>query len=1194
MAAPARGPVSRKRALSAAPPPSFEACVVTYFSQDRAFQRVFAETDIEGMKTVVREKLNLSPHTGVRLAQVADGRRIDLEDDADFYAFQLGAQLKPELQVEVSVITAPAAQLASPSVTATSINLERAPPPTLVQTGQDATPQAVDASTSPPPPPKKKKKPRKSNLVIVDNTPEGSSKPTESLEAAATEQASEGPNPEAKAANAAPSTTTTEPSKKPKSKAAAKPTPAVGQEAPPISDTSKQPNNTVEAPPVPPKSAKSKKAAATIPVPTATEPAPTSTEPTPESPVSVDTEIPQPRPKKRGRKAVQDAQQPDPTVPEPTTQVVVEPPVKKQRKSKLDAAIDLEGTQSPVAISLPPPVRSKRRSSTVASIPDTGKPVSAVGSATDILRRWGALSIANEAGGSEAGPSTTTDPVDQSMETKGKVKRKRKKKDQVADGASTSTSIPVSTPAETTQCLLCSSGPHEPLDCPLLSQRDATTCKTVEDHIYRLEDTQGPARIHQMLIGRLRAWLKDTKKQVEVQNKSITPTPAPTVPKSASPIYSTPIPTRPKKSKLSSVAVSHQSEGSSTEDEDILKSVMEIQIESAEEDDGEDEEMVDIPQPELECEPLQEASPPSTSTLTPSPQPAAVPLPPSSSPATKALLQSQRMSRSGVRALLDGLEEEEAGEGEKDSSDDEASDLAQSTPSEIARRRYRKSVRLDVRDSDEEAAARGQALPQDEDGSDVEMQDGEHTTLSQLLASPEPEEIVGVVGDGNGEDDIEEYEDDKEGGNKVLDGTASSPIETADQEPAMEEDQHPVPAEEEEAAEAAHEEEAEPVKEEPEPDQEPEPEPVSPSPKRRGRPSLSQAIKEERAAEKSRIQAEKAATQADSSVPKKRGRPPRSKGAEEQADTSINGKPKSTESSTQDQSGSVAGSQESGPRPRGRPRLSETVKAEREAEKERIRAEKAIQRLEKKTAKANAKAAAKGKGADTSTTVDDDEDGEEDMTLRQSLHAPEEATESPVVPTWSTLKSPSSSRHGSSQADEIESSATEVPGDAEGPSGFQLSTVKPTPNTRSRKDSAPPKPLFMPSSGLGPRFLPYPSPLASTPGPGKLLSLTQPQQTPSNALQRRKSVGSASLPRFTDIRKNRDIQQRSRKERNKLLSSQPAFDSSQELKSKPNGASEDVVVVESSEEEVDSSDEEAKKPKSQRKRPSAFAYFSQQ
>ncbi|KAF8756931.1 hypothetical protein RHS01_04036 [Rhizoctonia solani] len=582
-----------------------------------------------------------------------------------------------------------------------------------------------------------------------------------------------------------------------------------------------------------------------------------------------------------------------------------------------------------------------------------------------------------------------------------------------------------------------------------------------------------------MLIGRLRSWLKETKKQVE-----------------CIPVHSTPAPSRPKKSKLSSVAVSHQSEGSSTEDEDILKSVMESRIESPEEDDG------------------QLTFNDHGHTL--AAQPAPVPLPPSSPLAKKALLQSQRMSRSSVFALLDGLESEEAGEGEKDSSDDEASDLAQSTPSEVARRRHRKSVRLDVQDSDEEAAARGQALPQDHDESDVEMQDGDLTTLSQLLASPEPEEIVGVVDD----DDIEEYDDDKEARNKSPDSAASSPIEAPDQEPATETVQE----------------------EEPEPEQEleqeskQEPEPVSPAPKKRGRPPLSQAIKDERAAERGRIQAEKAALQDDTSAPKKRGRSSRSKGADEQTDVNVDHKPKSSAPSTQEKPVSVAGSQESAPRSRGRPRLSETVKAEREAEKERIRAERAIQRLEKKTAKANAKAAAKGKGADANAAVDEDSGDEGDTTVRH--------------------------RHGSSQNDEIESSVVEAPRDVEemDASGFQV----PPPS----------------------------SPITSTPAPNKLQSLTQ--QTPSNTLQRRRSMGSASLPRFTDIKKNRDIEQRSRKERNRLLSSQPAiFDSSHEAKSKPNGPIEEVVMVESDEEEVDSSDEEAKKPKSQRKRPSALAYFSQ-
>lgn len=42
--------------------------------------QVLVETDIEGMKNVVREKLGLSPETGIRLAQSVEGRRVDLED----------------------------------------------------------------------------------------------------------------------------------------------------------------------------------------------------------------------------------------------------------------------------------------------------------------------------------------------------------------------------------------------------------------------------------------------------------------------------------------------------------------------------------------------------------------------------------------------------------------------------------------------------------------------------------------------------------------------------------------------------------------------------------------------------------------------------------------------------------------------------------------------------------------------------------------------------------------------------------------------------------------------------------------------------------------------------------------------------------------------------------------------------------
>ncbi|CUA75314.1 hypothetical protein RSOLAG22IIIB_11644 [Rhizoctonia solani] len=148
-------------------------------------------------------------------------------------------------------------------------------------------------------------------------------------------------------------------------------------------------------------------------------------------------------------------------------------------------------------------------------------------------------------------------------------------------------------------------------------------------------------------------------------------------------------------------------------------------------------------------DPAQQATTPvHTPTPTPSPKPTSIP-PPLSSSTTKALLQSQRMSQSGVRALLDGLESEEAGDGEEENSDEEGSDLAQSTPSDVARRRHRKTFRLDVQESDQEATVRTRAQAQDE-GSDIEMRDSKEqdlATLSQLLNSSQhiPEEIVDVM-----------------------------------------------------------------------------------------------------------------------------------------------------------------------------------------------------------------------------------------------------------------------------------------------------------------------------------------------------------------------------------------------------------------------------------------------------------------
>ncbi|CAE7058530.1 unnamed protein product, partial [Rhizoctonia solani] len=1052
--------------------------------------------------------------------------------------------------------------------------------------------------------PKKKKKARNSNLIIIDNDAEhGGIKPITN------DQAPQVLKSRAKTADPAPLVTTTEPTKKPKSKA--KSVPPVVHEAPLVPDAPKQPDDTsAGASEAAPKSKKSKKAPATTPAP---EVAPSvTTESVPEiSPT--DTEIPQPRPKKRGRKAAQDGEPQDP--PPPETTKAVEPPAKKQRKSKAETEFEAGGgARSPVTTTIPPPVRTERRSSTILSVPDPDKPATSVGSAADILRRWGNKSVAVEmaASGSGVGPPTTTDVVDQGVETKPKPKRKRKKKDHPADDTSTSISVPAPTTPDA-QCLVCTSGLHKPSDCPLLSQRNSETAQVVEGRIQNLEDTQGPARIHQMLIGMLRRWLKDTKKQVEAQNISATPTPVPTVQKSSSPAHSTPIPTRPKKSKLSSVAVSHQSEGSSTEDEDILKSVMESRIESNEEDgedgeDDEDEEMIDAPRlepkPEPEPEPQLETTPPSTPT--PSPHPASVPLPPSS-PTTKALLQSQRMSQSSVRALLDGLESEEAGNGESSSSDEEESDLAESTPSDVARRRHRKTVRLDVQDSDEEAAVRAQApIQEDEEDSDVEMRDSEErglVTLSQLLDSSQhipEEEIVGVVDREGDDDDIEEYDEEVKKNKEAPDVEPGSPIESPDQEPAATESNVDVATQEpgQEGEDEDEGEEDEEDEEESGPVQESEL--AAPVVKKRGRPPLPQSVKDARAAEKARIQAEKIAQQGgDPLAPRKRGRPRKSQPVEGEGDTSTNGKPASTAPATRTRSHSVGGSQELGPKLRGRPRLSDTVRAEREAEKERVRAEKAIQKLEKKTANANAKATAKGKAANTTPPMADNgeneegEDEDEDVTVRQSFRAPEETNELPVAPTWSTLKNPSSSRPGSSQADEIEWSEVGENGEGKRPPGSQPSTLKPTPDNRTRKDRAPAKPLFMPSSGLGPRLLPALSPLTSTPAPGKALSLSQ--QTPSNVLSRRKSMGSVSLPRFADIRKAHELQQRSRKERNKLLSSQPiALGSPQELKPRPNNANE-VVTIESSDEEVDSSaDEKGKlKPPSQRKRRSAFEYFEQ-
>ncbi|KAF8893998.1 hypothetical protein BD779DRAFT_968542 [Infundibulicybe gibba] len=60
---------------------------ITYHTADRTFDRLFKEKSLNEMKSVVRQKLGLSPVASIHLAQLREDKRIDLEDDDDFDAF---------------------------------------------------------------------------------------------------------------------------------------------------------------------------------------------------------------------------------------------------------------------------------------------------------------------------------------------------------------------------------------------------------------------------------------------------------------------------------------------------------------------------------------------------------------------------------------------------------------------------------------------------------------------------------------------------------------------------------------------------------------------------------------------------------------------------------------------------------------------------------------------------------------------------------------------------------------------------------------------------------------------------------------------------------------------------------------------------------------------------------------------------
>ncbi|KAH9998529.1 hypothetical protein BJV74DRAFT_825040 [Russula compacta] len=74
---------------------------ITYQSSGRTFDRLFKEQSLDEMRSVVRKKLGLSHDAPIELAQLRDGRRVDLEDDDDFEAFM--ALIKFSIHATVAV-----------------------------------------------------------------------------------------------------------------------------------------------------------------------------------------------------------------------------------------------------------------------------------------------------------------------------------------------------------------------------------------------------------------------------------------------------------------------------------------------------------------------------------------------------------------------------------------------------------------------------------------------------------------------------------------------------------------------------------------------------------------------------------------------------------------------------------------------------------------------------------------------------------------------------------------------------------------------------------------------------------------------------------------------------------------------------------------------------------------------------------
>ncbi|KAH9892834.1 hypothetical protein C8Q73DRAFT_699634 [Cubamyces lactineus] len=99
----------------------YEGTVVTFYTPDTTFRRVFKGQSLEETKDIVRKKLGLSNDTSIRFSQLHEGRHIDLEDEDDFEAFQHLARHSLSLDLSVFVgHTGPPIFSHMPSATAPS------------------------------------------------------------------------------------------------------------------------------------------------------------------------------------------------------------------------------------------------------------------------------------------------------------------------------------------------------------------------------------------------------------------------------------------------------------------------------------------------------------------------------------------------------------------------------------------------------------------------------------------------------------------------------------------------------------------------------------------------------------------------------------------------------------------------------------------------------------------------------------------------------------------------------------------------------------------------------------------------------------------------------------------------------------------------------------------------------------------